>query len=63
VVSSVAYRFVGALNLSDVRDVKPGDGTRLRDLLGAARRYGRNKRVDLLFVMELQLGFRLGARD
>ena len=53
VVSSLAYRFVGGLDLSDVGEAKPGDGKRISDLPDAARRYGRSKRANILFAVEL----------
>ena len=52
VVSSLGYKLVGGLDLSDVGEAKPVGGT-LRDLLDTARRYGRSKRANVLFAMEL----------
>ena len=53
VVSSLAYEYVVGIDLSDVGDAKPRDGKRISDLPDVARRYGRSKRANILFVMEL----------
>ena len=53
VVSSLGYKFVSGLNLSDVGNAKPGYGKPIRDLPDRTKRYGRSKRANILFALEL----------
>ena len=53
ITSSDAYKFVDKVDLSDVDRRIPGDGGSIRDLPAATRRYGRSKRANILFAMEL----------
>ena len=53
ITSSNAYKFVDKVDLSDVGRRIPGDGGSVRDLPAATRRYGRSKRANILFAMEL----------
>ena len=53
VVSSIGYKLVSGLDLSDVSDARPVYGNRIRDLSDAGKRYGRSKRANILFVLEL----------
>ncbi|KAG0136663.1 hypothetical protein HOY82DRAFT_498106 [Tuber indicum] len=61
VTSSAAYSFVDKVDLSDVASRVPGDGGSVRHLPAAGRRYGRSKRANILFAMELDR--RLRAPD
>ncbi|PWW78912.1 NAD(P)-binding protein [Tuber magnatum] len=61
VTSSNAYKFVDKVDLSDVACRVPGDGRSARHFLAAGRRYGRSKRANILFAMELDR--RLRAPD
>ena len=53
ITSSDAHKFVDKVDLSDVGRRIPGDGGSIRDLPAATRRYGRSKRANILFAMEL----------
>jgi len=61
ITSSDAYKFVDGVDLSDVGRRVPGDGESIRHLPAAMRRYGRSKRANILFAMELDR--RLRAPD
>ncbi|KAG0633256.1 hypothetical protein HOY80DRAFT_1019049 [Tuber brumale] len=61
VTSSNAYKFVDKVDLSDVECRVPGDGGSIRHLSAAGGRYGRSKRANILFAMELDR--RLRAPD
>jgi len=61
ITASNAYKFVDRVDLSDVERRVPGDGDSPRHLPAAMRRYGRSKRANILFAMELDR--RLRAPD